>query len=200
MNGGGDDIVFPQEPTQQSADQIDLPPLPEEPTRPTLPNLDQITDNEARKVAEKEAKRAQKSYDKAVKARDKAIQEREKTVQKRRKAARKEAKWQEGTRKAQQRRQYEADEATICVDKAGASADKPRKKNVKFCTLPRKSNGVRDSTWIDVHMDGVDEVGAHCGLFMPGAHYDGLVGDVASRIAGWVFEDMSKRAILEGVK
>ncbi len=35
-------------------------------------------------------------------------------------------------------------------------------------------------------MEGVDEVGAHCGLFFPGEHYERLVGDVGSRIVGWV--------------
>jgi hypothetical protein len=51
---------------------------------------------------------------------------------------------------------------------------------------------------VEVYMEGVDEVGAHCGLFMPGPHYERLVGDVGERIAGWVWEEASRRVILEG--
>lgn len=74
---------------------------------------------------------------------------------------------------------------------------KPR----KFCMIPSKNNHgiVDDPTWIQVYMEGVDEVGAHCGLFFPGPHYDKLVGDVSSRIVGWVQDDMSKRLVLEGI-
>lgn len=72
-----------------------------------------------------------------------------------------------------------------------------KKKERKFCMLPMKGpNGARDPAWVRVDMEGVDEVGAHCGLFFPGPHYEKLVGDVGSRIVGWVQEDASKRAIL----
>lgn len=77
-----------------------------------------------------------------------------------------------------------------------SSAADGKKKLRKFCMLPQKTNGVRDPTWVEVYMDGVDEVGAHCGLFFAGPHYEKLVGDVGSRIVGWVQEDMSKRTIL----
>lgn len=82
----------------------------------------------------------------------------------------------------------------------GAAADQgknKKKKSKKFCTLPNKVNGAKDPTWVDVYMDGMDEVGAHCGLFFSGPHYDKLVGDVASRVIGWVQDDMTKRAILD---
>ncbi|KAL2119208.1 hypothetical protein VTJ04DRAFT_6168 [Mycothermus thermophilus] len=53
-----------------------------------------------------------------------------------------------------------------------------------------------DPTWIQVFMPGVDEVGAHCGLFVADApHYERLVGDVGERVAGWVWEDASRRAV-----
>jgi hypothetical protein len=74
--------------------------------------------------------------------------------------------------------------------------EKKKGKEKKFCMLPSKVNGVSDATWVGVHMDGMDEVGAHCGLFLPGPHYDRLVGDVASRVIGWVQDDMTKKAIL----
>jgi len=40
-----------------------------------------------------------------------------------------------------------------------------------------------------VEMMGVDEVGAHCGLFFLGDVYERLVGDVAGKIEGWVREE-----------
>ncbi|PTB68010.1 hypothetical protein BBK36DRAFT_1194615 [Trichoderma citrinoviride] len=73
---------------------------------------------------------------------------------------------------------------------------KPKKLR-KFCNTPAKRDGVADPTWVSVYMDGMDEVTAHCALFLPGPHYDGLVGDVASRIVGWVQNDLSVRAMLE---
>jgi hypothetical protein len=72
-----------------------------------------------------------------------------------------------------------------------APADPPGKKarDKKFCMLPPKVNGVRDPRWVRVFMVGVDEVGAHCGLFFADKpHYAGLVGDVAERVEGWVRE------------
>ncbi|KAL2135078.1 hypothetical protein VTI74DRAFT_9894 [Chaetomium olivicolor] len=76
--------------------------------------------------------------------------------------------------------------------------DKKPPRRRKFCMLPPKSEaGARDPTWIEVYMEGVDEVGAHCGLFLPGPHYERLVGDVGERIAGWVWEEASRRVALE---
>ncbi|VUC36888.1 unnamed protein product [Clonostachys rosea] len=72
-----------------------------------------------------------------------------------------------------------------------------KKKRKKFCVTPNKTNGVRDRTWVDVYMDGMDEVGAHCGLFFPGPHYDRLIGDVGSRVVNWVQDDLTKRLIME---
>ncbi|KAK1672549.1 hypothetical protein BDP55DRAFT_634816 [Colletotrichum godetiae] len=80
--------------------------------------------------------------------------------------------------------------------KSTAKPDKPKKER-KFCTLPGKKNGKRDETWVSVYMEGMDEVGAHCGLFLPGPHYDTLIGDVGERIVAWVQDDMSVRAIME---
>lgn len=80
--------------------------------------------------------------------------------------------------------------------KATLGAGAGQKKLRKFCMLPQKVNGARDRTWVEVYMKDVDEVGAHCGLFFPGPHYEILIGDVGSRIVDWVREDASKRAIL----
>jgi hypothetical protein len=77
--------------------------------------------------------------------------------------------------------------------KAEAAAPKKRK---KFCTLPRKVNGKADEAWVDIYMENMNEVTAHCGLFFAGPHYDKLVGEVGSKIVGWVQDDLTKRTIL----
>lgn len=63
---------------------IDLPAIPELPPQPESLNLELYADKDARKLAEKEAKRAQRAYANAVKDREKAIRDREKIVEKRR--------------------------------------------------------------------------------------------------------------------
>lgn len=70
---------------------LDLPPIPELPPKPDSVDLDQYTDKDARKLAEKEAKRVQKVYAQAVKDREKAVKEREKIIEKRRKKQAQEA-------------------------------------------------------------------------------------------------------------
>ena len=64
------------------------------------------------------------------------------------------------------------------------------KRDKKFCMLPPTlSNGERDPCWPRVFMEGVDEVGAHCGLFFAeNPHYETLVGDVGERIESWIRE------------
>ncbi|EMD00446.1 hypothetical protein BAUCODRAFT_169256 [Baudoinia panamericana UAMH 10762] len=63
----------------------------------------------------------------------------------------------------------------------------------KFCMLPPKdASGQRDPCWVRIFMENVDEVGAHCGLFFIDERYERLVGDVAERIEGWVFEAISQ--------
>jgi len=76
-------------------------------------------------------------------------------------------------------------------------AAKP-KRDKKFCMLPpTDSHGRPDPTWFRVYMEGVDEVGAHCGLFFVSDTYERLVGDVGARIEEWVREDMTERLIRE---
>lgn len=87
------------------------------------------------------------------------------------------------------------DHSNTTLDK-GKQTDKKKEKLHKFCMMPQKTDGVRDPTWVQVYMEGVDEVGAHCGLFFAGPHYEKLVGDVGGRVVGWVQEDLTKRAIL----
>ena len=68
----------------------------------------------------------------------------------------------------------------------GSISEKP-KRDKKFCMLPPMINGKIDPCWVRVFMPGVDEVGAHCGLFfVDGERYQRFVGDVADRIEAWV--------------
>ncbi len=192
------------------------------PSPPTPVDLSQLTDKEARKQAEKEAKRAQKTYETAIKNRDKAIKERQKLVEKwrrrlardaekRDKEAQKEAQKQAANRRKEEQKRQQAEDQELMrelgelhlqeeqrveppgVSAKGKAAGK-KKKERKFCMLPTKVNGQRDSTWVRVYMEDVDEVGAHCGLFLPGPQYEVLVGDVGSRIVGWVHDDATKRS------
>ncbi|KID72869.1 uncharacterized protein G6M90_00g004200 [Metarhizium brunneum] len=195
-----------------TTDDLDLPPIPDLPRKPTFPDIDANLDKDAKKQAERESKRLQKAYAQAVKDRAKAVQEREKVLERRRKKAAKEAEKQakdaEKTRaklekQVEKRRAREEKQASESVAAEGhgeqdgtEDAERPKKLK-KFCALPSKRDGARDPTWVDVYMDGLDEVGAHCGLFFPGPHYDGLVGDVGSRIAAWVGDELTKRAIFE---
>jgi len=73
---------------------------------------------------------------------------------------------------------------------AETAEDKTKEpKDKRFCVIPSKRpDGSRDETWVRVFMHGVDEVGAHCGLFFPNETYERLVGDVGSKIEEWVRE------------
>ena len=80
-----------------------------------------------------------------------------------------------------------------------------------FCILPSSSlsavsnphnekKDAPDPTWVRVFLPGVDEVGAHCGLFfVDGSRYEWFVGDVAGRIVGWVLgEEMGSWRVEDG--
>lgn len=205
---------------QRSATEPPLPPIPPMPTEPEAVDLDAYTDRDSRKIAEKEQKRILKAYQQAVKDRDSAIKDRKKLVEKREKKARqdreKEQKAEEKKRQKEEREEEKRKERqrleeekveeirkmTINPEPRARQAsvatvdDKP-KRDKKFCMLPPEYGGKRDKCWIRVYMEGVDEVGAHCGLFFSGPQYESLVGDVGERISKWVEEDATKRAILE---
>jgi hypothetical protein len=184
-----------------------LPPLSAVPEEPRPIDLALYTDKDSRKVAEKEQKRVMKAYQQAVKDRESAIKDRRKLVEKRQKKARQE---QEKRLKAEhkQRLKEEKEEdirqTTVNPPPIGNEAKEERpqiekpKKDRKFCMMPPEVNGRRDKCWVRVYMDGVDEVGAHCGLFFDGPHYESLVGDVGARVEEWVKEDVTRRVILEG--
>jgi hypothetical protein len=85
---------------------------------------------------------------------------------------------------------------------AGSSAsgkkDKGPPKDRKFCNLPPKdSSGQRDPCWVRVFMEGVDEVGAHCGLFFVDDRYERMVGEIAETIEKWVHEDRGEAFVAD---
>ncbi|KAI0205068.1 hypothetical protein F4808DRAFT_410407 [Astrocystis sublimbata] len=86
-----DKVLASDAPTAAEALDLDLPAVPEQPPKPEPLNLDDYADKDARKLAEKEAKRVQKVYAQAVKDREKAIKDREKIIEKRKKKLAQEA-------------------------------------------------------------------------------------------------------------
>jgi hypothetical protein len=179
-----------------------LPPIPPMPEEPQPIDLTIYTDKDSRKIAEKEQKRLMKAYQQAVKDRESTIKDRKKLIEKRQKKARQE---QEKHLKAHQKRRLRKEkeenirQGTVNpppVDEM-PKVEKP-KRDKKFCMLPPEVNGRRDKCWVRIYMEGADEVGAHCGLFFPGPHYESLVGDVGARIEEWVKEDGARRVLLEG--
>ena len=204
---------------QSTASEPPLPPIPAMPIEPDPIDLSVYTDKDSRKIAEKEQKRVMKVYQQAMKDRESAVKDRQKLVEKRDKKARQEReKALKAEEKQRQKDQREAEKQRLKEEKeeekrkatinpesprerqasvaSSVKDDKP-KRDKKFCMLPPEYGGKRDKCWIRVFMEGVDEVGAHCGLFFPGPQYESLVGDVGARIEKWVHEDAAKRVMLE---
>lgn len=156
-------------------------------------------EKESRKESERAEKEARKEAERVEKEAQKEAERKEKEAQNEAERKEKEA------LKKQRRLEKEAQDmerAALAAAAAEARADTKPRKLRQFCNLPDKvptANGgyERDAAWVEVFMADVDEVGAHCGLFLPGPHYERLVGDVGSRIVGWVQEDLTKRAIMD---
>jgi hypothetical protein len=54
-----------------------------------------------------------------------------------------------------------------------------------FCILPPEA----DPTWVRISMEGTDEVGAHCSIFVEtGSHYERLVLHMGKEIVQWVHD------------
>jgi hypothetical protein len=184
-----------------------LPRIPPVPTEPEQIDLSVYTDKDSRKIAEKEQKRVMRAYQQAVKDRESAIKDRKKLIEKRERKAQQEREKQlkaEEKQRLKEEKEEEKRKATINPEPprerqasvaSSVKSDKP-KRDKKFCMLPPEYGGKRDKCWIRVYMEGVDEVGAHCGLFFSGPQYESLVGDVGERISKWVEEDAERRAIL----
>ncbi|KAL9075360.1 MAG: hypothetical protein Q9161_001737 [Pseudevernia consocians] len=159
-----------------------------------------------RKLVEKREKNAAKEREKLEKAEEK---ERIKTEQRgmekgereRAKAEREEQKKSEKERLTAERERMKAErdklkkaslpESAPKADSEGEAGanikEEKAKRDKKFCMLPSKEKGQIDPCWVRVFMPGVDEVGAHCGLFfVDGERYQWFVNDVATRIEDWV--------------
>ncbi|KAI1395763.1 hypothetical protein F4819DRAFT_492179 [Hypoxylon fuscum] len=96
---------------------LDLPAIPQVPTKPEPPNLEQYTDKDARKLAEKEAKQMQKDYAKLVKDREKAIKERQKIIDKKKKKLAQEAE----KREKEERKRRQKEEAAASSTSGGSN-------------------------------------------------------------------------------
>ncbi|KAK5993406.1 hypothetical protein PT974_06836 [Cladobotryum mycophilum] len=155
-----------------SLEGLDLPPISEPPPRPSTPDFTQYTNKDTRKQAEKEFSRVQKTYAQTLKQHTKTLKERQKLIEKHRKKLQKESdrlqkqaeKLERDAEKEKQKLEKQEKKRLERDAAQAAQAEKPKKLR-KFCNLPGKVNGVLDPTWVDVYMEGVDEVGAHCGLF-----------------------------------
>ena len=191
-----------------------LPPIPAQPLEPAPFDPSKYPEKDARKLAEKEHSRQTKAYERAVKDRDRANKEPTKRLGKREKTAKRALEKQlklEAKEIAKVKKEEEAaasaskkakdGEAGASDEKRSGSKDLERdgllpdeeeakpekaKRDRKFCMLPPRINGERDACWVRVYMPGVDEVGAHCGLFFVGEQYEWLVSDVGRRIQEWV--------------
>ena len=154
--------------------------------------------NHRRKFLEKREKVTRKEHEKQTQAKEKEEITREKrvmekgeqeranieraTAKKLEKEKAKEAKAE--TKKATKEKQLK----TNPRDHQEARSDKVKREK-QFCMLPPRYNGEIDPCWVRVFMPGVDEVGAHCGLFtVDGERYQSFVDDVARRIEMWVRE------------
>ncbi|MCJ1351466.1 MAG: hypothetical protein MMC33_001450 [Icmadophila ericetorum] len=80
-------------------------------------------------------------------------------------------------------------------DKSDEHQEK-HKRDRRFCVIPHRNADGKRPCWERVYMVGVDEVGAHCGLFFADRpHYEHLISDVGERIKDWVQHAASVREI-----
>ena len=196
--------VEPQSLASHSLTQMpSLPPIPSQPEEPAPFDPSTYIEKDARKLAEKNYSRQLKAYQRAVKDRDKAIKDRRKLIEKRERdsnAVREKQRKRDEKEIAKSKKEKEKSlpkktknsesgpESEDAVGNGNSKAHKP-KRDKKFCMLPSKVNGEIDPCWVRVYMRGVDEVGAHCGLFFMGEHYEWLVSDVAERVKTWVEQE-----------
>ena len=193
---------------------LNLPPIPPEPSKPEDFDPNTYEDKDVRKLAEKEHARKMKAYSRDVKDREKAVSSRQKMIEKREKNARKaeekvlkEEKKIQAKEEKEKKKRIAAEETEAAPNATRVSTETSQAKNDatshedkgkgkvkrdrKFCILPSKgANGERDPIWIRVFMEGLDEVGAHCGLFfVDRPHYTQFVTNVGEKLKEWVERD-----------
>ena len=149
---------------------------------------DKATSNEAKERAREEKQRL-KAEQKAAKAERQQQLTQEKQQLKRRATLNQET--------YDRALQQDADEQGVPIEKV-----ENKKRDRKFCSLPSKDprTGERDSTWVRVYMEGVDEIAAHTSMFVMSETYAKLVGDTAERIERWVKEAGLDRQGMRDVK
>ena len=131
----------------------------------------------------------QKGMEKGEKERSKQEREELKRLEKERVRMEKEAEKLKGKKEDPKPPVTATPPGDCAADEDGDSKPEKPKRDRKFCMLPSIINGQLDPCWIRVFMPGVDEVGAHCGLFtVDGERYQRFVEDVAERIEAWVIE------------
>lgn len=156
-----------------------LPNIPPPPVAPPLhADLSHITDQKLQKVHMKENKSLWKEHFRQEKAHAKLIKEREKVLAKLEKEVAESPKpsSKDGIPKEKTPERHDAEKLK--------KKDKVKKER-KFCLVPKEAKSAdgglgeegvagegyegRDDTWVKVPMGNIDEVAAHCGLFMAGA-------------------------------
>lgn len=181
----------------------------------------------AKELKKYEAKK--KAYNKTVKAREKMIKADKKVTDKatskeakeRAKAEKDRIKGEQKATKSKRQQQITREKhqlkrrATLnqeTYDRAleqdaaeqGVPVDKVenKRRDRKFCALPSKDpkTGERDSAWVRVYMEGVNEIEAHTTLFVMSETYAKLVGDTAERVERWVKEAGLAKAATRGAK
>lgn len=177
-----------------------LPPIPPRPSPPTPINPSLYPTGESLKLASRTHSAETKTYNLALKARDASILAQRKEAKKLTKNVERERKRKEEVERNHVSSISNEREASASIPaspqpepepKPEASSSSPFNppplKCRPFCLLPPKSiHGQRDDNWIQVPMHGVDEIGAHCGIFAAGGgHYDDFVRDVVARIERW---------------
>ena len=184
-----------------------LPPIPDLPPPPAAFDPTRFKAKDALDLARKEHDRRTKNFERAKKDRERAIKDRERLLKKRQKAAEKQAKQAEKLAEKQKKlgqkeslkRQATLNQETydrqLQQVRSAPGSTNQKQKDRKFCMLPKKDpkTGQRDSTWVRIYMDGVDEVAAHTSLFFMSDTYTQLVRDASQRITTWVQDDFAGR-------
>lgn len=177
-------LPLPLHPSRSAPCAPNLPQIPPRPSPPSPINPSLNTTKESQKLASQTHAAETKAYNIALKDRDAAILAHRKEAKKLARDGKKKAKDEERKKSTMSN-----DQSTLPIPEVSPSTTpiKPPKYR-PFCLLPPKNaHGERDSSWVRVTMHGVDEIGAHCGLFTAGSgHYDDFVREVVDRIEGWV--------------
>lgn len=156
------------------SEKYSLPPIPPAPVQPILhSDLSHIVDPKLQKAHMKENKGIWKEHFRQVKVHGKLIKDREKVLSKLEKKAAECPNPYSQAAKGKGKGGWEMEIPKVEFENL---KKKEKVKERRFCLIPKEAKDfdgledskLRDETWIKVPMGHVDEVGAHCGLFMTG--------------------------------